>query len=319
MRAFFDSIYPDRRLVSPHQLQTMLKLSQQDLMSGLVEISFGSDEQILLLLNGGRIAAGYRYEGEVAAGVSLPEVAVLLAGDSPGAIRVCPLAPPFLRALKTIMGQSHSAQTIPSGGSTIPQLIQQTQALEAPCLLHVFWPNAEGFVFVPGNNFPARQYAFLTEGQPSDSAAAVSMFSRWSEADCVVWQYPDDPALEIWKENDLQLGFALLVEHLVHRYEVLVGHLLSRKLEDSLNRLSRSHAWSITISNTAVDDVQLFDSLDDAVVAYRLYFDLVSQQIGGMIGTRLFNEALENGLDGLSGSLRQAVQNAGLVSALPAS
>jgi hypothetical protein len=35
MISLFDSIYPDKRLVSSNQLQIMLKLFQQDLMNGL--------------------------------------------------------------------------------------------------------------------------------------------------------------------------------------------------------------------------------------------------------------------------------------------
>lgn len=319
MISLFDNIYRDKRLVSANQLQIMLKLSQQDLMSGLVEISYSPEDKILLLLNGGKISCAYQYTGDLIARAPLSNLSVVLNSHPQGSIRICALAPSFLRAVKTVVEQPNHSQPLSSRTATIPKLIEESQAQPGPSLLHFRWPSAEGFVFIPGNNFPARQYAFLTEGQSSDSAAAVSMFSRWSEADCEIARYAGDPAFDIWKENDLQLGFALLIEQILRRYEELVGHLLSRKLEDSLNRLSRTQSWNIAIANTAVDDVQLFDTFTDAVVAYRSIFDLASRQIGGVIGTRLFNEALDNSLDGLGGSLRGAVQSVGLAAALPAS
>lgn len=318
MISLFDGIYRNRRTASSSQLQLMLKLSQQDLMNGLVEISYSPEEKILFLLNSGKITCAYECKGDLISRTALPNVSALLGGHPEGAIRVCPLAPSFLRAVKTVVEQPHSSRSFTAQTAAIPALIQESQKRAEACLLHVRWPTAEGFVFVPGNNFSARQFAFLTEGQTSDSAGAVSMFSRWSETDCRVSQYSGDPAIAIWKENNLQLGFALLIEPLMRRYEELVGHLLSRKLEDSINRFTRTQSWSIFVANSAVDDVQLFDTFDDSALAYRSIFDLASRQIAGVIGPRLFGEALENGLDGLGASLRQAVQGAELVTAVTA-
>jgi hypothetical protein len=317
MASLFDSIYPDKRLISSNQLQIMLKLFQQDLMSGLVEISYSPEDKILLLLNSGKITCAYHCEGDLITRCLLPNLLVLLNSRSEGQIRVCELAPSFLRAVKTVVEQPHSSNSLLSRTTELPGLIEQYQALPEPVLLHIRWPHAEGFVFLPGNNFSPRQYAFLSEGQSSDLAGAGSMFSRWSEAECTISQYLGDPEKEIWKENSLQLGFALLIEQIMRRHEELVGRLLSRKLEDNLNRLSQTQSWNITIAAATVNDVQIFDSLSDAAVAYRSLLDLALRQINLVIGTRLSNEALETGLDSLNGQLRQAIEHNGLVAVPP--
>jgi hypothetical protein len=295
----------------------MLKLFQQDLMNGMVEISYSPEYKLLLLLNSGKIACAYRCEGDTIARYPLSDLSVLLNSHAEGHIRVCELAPSFLRAVKTIVEQPRSSNSLPSSTTALPAVIQQNQAMPEPSLLHIRWPRAEGFVFLPGNNFSARQYAFLSEGQSSDSAAAVSMFSRWSEAECVISQYAGDLGREIWKENSLQMGFSLLLEQIMRRHEELVGHLLSRKLEDNLNRLSHTQSWSISIANSAINDVQLFDSISDAAAAYRTILDLAARQISAVIGLRLFNEAVETGLNGLGNQLRQAVEHNHLFAALP--
>jgi hypothetical protein len=318
MISLFDSIYPNKRLVSSNQLQVMLKVFQQDLMNSLVEISYSSEDKILILFNSGKITCAYHCHGDTIARFPLSDLPVFLNSRDEGEIRVCELAPSFLRAVKTIVEQPQSSNIISSNTTSLPGVIQQNQAMSEPSLLHIRWPRAEGFVFLPGNNFSPRQYAFLSEGQSSDSAAAVSMFSRWSEAECIISQYVGDSESEIWKENSLQLGFALLIEQVMRRHEELVGHLLSRKLEDNLNRLSQMQSWNISIANNAVDDVQLFDSINDAAAAYRTILDLTSRQIGLVIGMRLFDEALESGLDSLSGQLRLAVERNNLVTAQPA-
>jgi hypothetical protein len=318
MKSLFDGIYPQKRLVSSSQLQAMLNLFQQDLMNGLVEILYSSDDQVLLLLSSGKITSAYHCHGDTIARHSLSDLPVLLNSRNEGHIRVCELAPSFLRAVKTIIEQPQSSDALSSNTPALPEIIQQKQAMAQPSLLHIHWPHAEGFVFLPGNGFSPRQYAFLSEGQSSDSAAAVSMFSRWSETECTISRYTGDSESEIWKENSLQLGFALLVEQVMRRHEELVGHLLSRKLEDNLNRLSQMQSWNISIANNAVDDVQLFDSINDAAAAYRAILDLASRQISLVIGTRLFNEAVESSLDGLGGQLQLAVERNNLLTALPA-
>jgi hypothetical protein len=316
MISLFDGIYPDKRLVSSNQLQIMLKLFQQDLMNGLVEISYPTEDKVLLLLNAGKIASVYHCHEETIVRYPLSDLSVLLNSRADAQIRVCELAPSFLRAVKTIVEHPHSSNILSSSTSALPEVIQRYQAMLEPSLLHIRWLRAEGFVFLPGNNFSPRQYAFLSEGRPSDSAAAVSMFSRWSEPECTISQYIGDSEREIWKENTLQLGFALMMEQIMRRHEELVGHLLSRKLEDSLNRLSQTQSWSISIAGNAVDDVQLFDSMQDSVAAYRMILDLASRQISVVIGTRLFNEALESGINSLGEPLRQALELNGLVAPL---
>jgi hypothetical protein len=318
MISLFDGIYPNKRLVSSNQLQIMLRLFQQDLMSSLVEISYSSDDKVLLLLNSGKIICAYYCKNDVISQYPLSDLTVLLNSHSESQIRVCELAPSFLRAVKTIIEQPNSSNTFSSTTAALPGIIKEYETIAEPSLLRIIWSHAEGFVFLPGNSFSPRQYAFLSEDQPSDSAAAVSMFSRWSEAECIVSQYIDDSHIEIWKENTLQLGFALLIEQTMRRYEELVGHLLSRKLEDSLNRLSQTQSWGISIANTSVDDVQLFESVATATIAYRMILDLASRQITAVIGPRLFNEAVDNSMDNLSNKLRQAVKDNKLVAALSA-
>jgi hypothetical protein len=313
MISLFENIYPDRRLVSTNQLQILLKQSQQDLMNGLVEISYSPEDKLLLLLNSGNITCAYECKGNMVTRSPLSNLSILLSNPSQSHIRICELAPSFLHAIKTIVEQPEGSNTLLSSTTALPDIMQQYRMLPEPSLLHVRWPHAEGFVFLPGNNFSPRQYAFLTEDQSSDSVAAVSMFSRWSETECTVSQYIGDSQTEIWKENNLQFGFAILIEQIIHRYEELVGHALSRKLEDSLNRLSQMQSWNISIANNTVHDVQLFDSINDAALAYKMLLDLASRQINVVIGSRLFNEALETGLDSLSKQLRQAVEDNYLV------
>ena len=318
MVSLFDSIYPDRRSVSSSELQFMLKLFQQDLKTVLLEVSYSPEDKIFLLLNDGKISCAYSAKEDRITRRSLLNLSTLFQGRDHGAIRVCELVPSSFGAVRTILEQSHSSNTFPSSTAALPGTIQKWQANPEPSLVHIRWPNAEGFVFIPGNNFSARQYVFVTEGKSSDSAAAVSMFSHWSEVECTISQYTSDSQSEIWRENSLQLGFALLIEQIIRRYEDLVGHSLSSKLEDSLNRLSQAQSWSISIVNTSVDDVQLFDSIDHAATAYQTILYLASRQISEVIGSRLFDEAVNASMDSLGGQLRQAVEDNELIKALSA-
>ncbi len=220
--------------------------------------------------------------------------------------------------MRTIIEQKLISNTQTLVTSNLSEYIHKWETSPVPSFVHIRWPNAEGFVFIPGNNFSARQYAFLSEDKLSDAAAAVSMFSHWSEPECVVSQYMPDEDLAIWRENSLQLGVSLLLEYSLRRYDDLAGHSLSVKMDDSINRLCRSNSWNIIVGNMTVDDVHIFATLNDAASAYRAIFDLTARQITQVIGSRLFNETIEMGSAGLSMPLRKAINDHRLVAALSA-
>src|SRR5689334_12502411 len=137
MISLFDGIYPNKRSVSSSQIQVMLQLFQQDLMNNLVEISYSSDDKVLLLLSSGKIACAYHCHGDTIARYPLSDLSVLFNRYNEGQIRVCELAPSFLRAVKTIVEQPHSSNTLTSSTAALPGLIQQYQAMPEPALFHI--------------------------------------------------------------------------------------------------------------------------------------------------------------------------------------
>lgn len=316
MISLFESIYTDKRAASPSEIQFMLKLFQQDLKSGLFDIAYSTDDKVLLLMNNGNLTCIYLVTADQVTRHSPSNLLTVLQGRQRGTIRVCDLKPSFFGGVRIIVEQSHISKTIHLATFELSGIIQKLQTSSEPSFLHIRWPNAEGFVFIPGNNFSARQYAFLAEDKLSDSAAAVSMFSHWSEPECIVSQYTDSNDLEIWKENNLQLGFSLLLEHCLRRYDDLAGHSLSVKMDDSINRLCSSHSFNIVIGNKTVDDVHIFDSATDAALAYRTIFELASRQMSQVLGARLFNDTVDSGLAALSEPLKQVLKNNVLVALL---
>lgn len=317
MITLFEKIYTNKRSAAPNEIQFMLRLFQQDLKSVLLDISYTDEDQILLLIVNGSLHCIYIVRENQVTHYAPSKLSDVFQGRERGMMRICDLTPSFLGAVRTIIEQGHTVNNLPLATFDLSNTIQKWQSSPTPSFMHIRWPNAEGFVFIPGNNSSARQYSFLAEDKLSDSAAAVSMFSHWSEAECVVSQYTDTGDLAIWKENNLQLGFSLLMEHCLRRYDDLAGRSLSSKLDDAITRLCRSHSWNITVGNKTVDDVHIFDTIDDAAFAYRKIFELASHQIGQVIGARLLNETVDTSLATLSTPLKQAVKS-NILSRIPA-
>ena len=307
MISLFESIYPDKRPVSPSEIQFMLRLFQQDLKTVFLEISYSVEDKIVLLIHAGKVSCVYIIKGDQSMRYPLSELSVLFQDRVGGILRICEISPSSFGAVRTILEQNQNLNSLPLATSLLSDTIRKWQTASEPSFVHIHWPNADGFVFIPGNNFPARQYAFLAEDKISDSAAAVSMFSHWSEPECMVSRYTNNNDLSIWRENNLQLGFSLLLEHSLRRYNDLAGHSLSIRLEDALNRFCRSRVWNITLGGASVDDVHIFDTFDNAAAAYRTIFDFASHQISQVIGLRLFNETVDAGLASLSEPLSRAV------------
>lgn len=312
MLTLFENVYPSLRHVSASQFQAMLRLFQQDLFSGLVEVNYSPHEKFFIFLQDGQPAACYRYSDPGPARYEVDNLAMVLAGKGDAQIRVCPLSPRFTRALRTLIEQQdrheiHSLQT-----SALAAQINEWQSAPDPSLVHIQWPSAQGFVFLPGKGFTPRQYLFVNADQASESAAAAALLSHWNETTCEVSRYPFCDTLA-WQENSLHFGFTLLAEQVVSRYEELAGGVLLRKMEDSINSMARIQSWNIAFIDKSVDDIQTFASLQQAVTVYRAIFQSVFTHTSAVIGPKLLLSSVREGIELLSPPVQVALHQNNLL------
>lgn len=305
MIAFNASAEAPRR-VSPGQLQALLSVYQQDLLTGLVRLSLPQSKEdfVILLYAEGQIirlyqhlAHGYVRHEPISRNAILPKVdADLQAYQFPAR---------FLRPLQGLFEQTRVIdETLTVSTPNVVDTVRRLEKSAEPLLAHFHWPNADGFVLVPGNGLTSRQLMFWSPGQPT----TVPNFFRWGEPECTLTTYAGNMESKAWRENYLMMGLDFLYEKIFQRYDDLVGASMVSRLEEQLNSVSRMQGWKISFAGRALEDNHFFSSLGDMRIAYRSLLLAGQRHISAVVGERLFEETLFGAVNTLSPTLRTTLQ-----------
>ena len=306
----FSSFSESSRRLSPGQLQAMLSIYQQDLLTGLIRLTSSQkpEESVILIYVDGSVVGIYQKSalGIVCHPVEtknmiLPKIDVDL--------HAYQFSSAFVRPLLAIFEQQQivSSQQIPTESvlGTIAQIGKNPEA----ALIHVRWPNAESFILLPGYGLPARQQLFWSQNQ----VMIMPNLARWTEAECLLTAYTGDAAGKAWGEIYLILAYDFLYERVFSRYDELAGESLVRRLEDQLTAASRTQAWKIAFFSRTVEDTHFFLSQDERVNAYRILLQAGQRQMKAVVGEKLFVEAVQSAYSELPSIFKTALQRNGIL------
>ncbi len=300
MVALLERVFPEYRQVSASQIQTELNMFRQDLLGGLCQVSYPSGETYYLFYIEGQLIDFYHDDLQQVVRLENVNPAPFFAGKGDAQLRVCTLSPRLFRHLKTLIYHPREINHLSVQTNRLMAVLDNYRKNEQPAFVHVIWPSAEGFTFLPGKGLPAREFLFLSDSQSQGSSLGVTILSRWPEAECELFYYSCDLTQEVWKENFISLGFTIVFEKLLNRYDDLVGKTLVLRLENNLSSAARSQALNIAFADKSIDDTHTFFTLSDAAAAYRSLFKLASHQMGAVVGPRLVAQALSDALNEIS-------------------
>ncbi|HET8707305.1 MAG TPA: hypothetical protein VFM46_13460, partial [Pseudomonadales bacterium] len=259
MAAILENVFRERRLVSAGQLQSELNMFRLDLSTGLVEVTYSNGDVYYVLFRNGQPGEIYHQSNNKVTRYEDLNLLPFLSSKGEARLRICTVPLRFQRALKMLITNPNSSESGPQPTLGVVARLEQLQRRPNPAFVHAVWPSGEGFAFIPGNNAPAREFMFLSEGQVRDQSLGVTIISRWPEKECTFFIYSDSSA-EAWSENYLFLGFSTTFEKIIERYDELTGRALVLRLENDLNQVGRNLSIDVFFSGKTVDDMHLFSS-----------------------------------------------------------
>lgn len=90
-----------------------------------------------------------------------------------------------------------------------------------------------------------------------------------------------------WQSLRLRLGVSQWFQHLLNRYQNMVGQSLTRMLTHNLAQMTREWTWEIHPENNTLNDRHFFPRPSVAAEAYRTLLMNVGEHVGIILGNRL--------------------------------
>lgn len=280
--------------VSSGQLQAMLNLHQQDLLTGLLSFNVVGepDEYFALIYVEGKPVLLYHAKGQEITRLPGENRGILYAKGQLD-MWLMPLSARCVPAIQIVLEQAAQASPRDMTTAEIPSYLDKLNTLPDPQLVMMQWPSATGFVVLPGSNLTGRQILFIRHEQNNlQTASVLPSLPRWAEPSCLVTQLKASPDIMAWQTNLLGMAFAQFVEQFLTRYEELVGDSLRRRLEENLNTLTRLRAWQINFIARSVDDTHYFPTLKDMSDGYNTLLQACTRQMDSVVGPKLVRDAI---------------------------
>lgn len=300
--------------IPAQQLQSTLNSYEQDLLTGIVKVERAAAATTLLLFIEGIVPAAYSVTGETRKRVSPSDLAALPPEESI-TLRVLALPTEGVQAVRMLLEWCPPAEKVTGETSVIWEQIGRWAALEAASVIHVTWPDAEGFVTLTGGTAPNEAF-MITATQVTSGPAGLAAAKSHSKNPCTLARHTataDDSAEE--KITLLHTAFDSLVDAVVQRYAELVGSHLAETLMSDLNAQARANQWEIKIAGTGIVDTHAFRKPEAAAQVYRSLLAGLVEHTSAVIGRRLANLlVLEAGVQLSTGS-QQAIQTYSLIPA----
>ncbi len=269
------------------RLPMMLDAYRQDWLTGVVRIAWGADAAALFLFAEGALTSAYLLIGETPAEIPLPDLQARISAETISASAVS-LPRESIHLIRSVLEWYPPTETATVETSALERQIGTWSTQTTAGVIHLEWPDAEGFVLLPGNA-PSDMALFMTEKRIERGAAGLAAIYAHSEALCTLALYvPPAKVLALQGELDaLRKTFTTLVNTVMRRYTELVGGHVARTLMLDLSARAQVGGWNIRLANTGVTEAQAFKEPDEAARAYRSLLNDLIEDMAVVIGKRL--------------------------------
>lgn len=299
-------------IVPVSRLQAMLNTYQQDWLTGVVQIAWAADTRTLLLLVDGKIVSAYLLTEETRKAISPSDLSAHMSAETL-TVRALTLPREGVHTVKSLLEWYPPAEIASVETSALEGQLNAWSTREIPGVVHLIWPDAKGFVMLPGNT-PPEQALFMTERRVEYGRAGLDAIHSHSEGPCTLAYYMAPADIAAMREVSLlQKAFDSLVNAVIQRYTEIVGSHMARALILDLNAHTHASGWNIRLSTTGVADDQEFRNPDAAAQAYRSLLNDLMAHMAIVIGKRLAGALVLEASIQLGSAVQKAIQTHSLI------
>lgn len=282
------------------QLAAALQNYRADRQTGLVDLSYATEEQSHLLFVRGELVNIYQAQGATVHRLDPLAWEEKLKNNPPASLRALALTPQAVRIVKILIEQSADKRHLSTTRLPLEAQLKSWIDHPAPSLAHVRWPNAEALALLPGEGIQPRYTLFVASGQILHSTGNLMAFYGWKEPYRAAVLYSSQPRTTAWTEYLLHYSFSWLVAHLLERFEELTGHFLLNNLIREINFTATAHGWSVQIQRATITDQTIFPSPRAAAEVYSRLLEVIFGQIESVLGIDLLNLLIRESVARLS-------------------
>lgn len=290
-------------------LATIKRLGESDSLTGILEINCTPDARLTLLFVQGEISSAYWLTAADCKPISPDHLTELLPSEL-ATVRILSLPAEGLHAAKSLLDWLPPVEVMPVEASTIARHLGAWAARPTAGIVHILWPDAEGFVSLPGGSLP-NSALFVTDEQiKSDAAGREAIYTHPGQS-CTLAYYEMRAAVSHLQQDQithLRTAFALLVESVVVRYAGVLGQNMAVSLMSDLSGTAKVNGWNITGTIDGIADTHPFETIDAAARAYTVLVEKMIEHMSTVIGVRLAGVFVFDRLNQLDPQSQQALR-----------
>jgi hypothetical protein len=304
---------------TPAYAQTLLRINRQYFLTGLVEIQFTLDQQLVLFVSEGQDVGAFHVSGKVVTQIDLEDILHYWKSGN-GSVRSISLPRSAVRAARQVLEWSPPVQSIRAENQAVlKDYIETCKAQRANGLFHFLWPRSEAYLSV--------YYGQLI---PMDA-----VFSEPAGVDCG-WEFlpqildnPDSPCRITFLEarptslsyllRSLRIAMSQLVETILTGYTQQLGPGRARALITDLNDVMREKPWYLQIEGKQFEDTHVFPDLETAVQAYQTLVKHMFVHMYNAAGKAEAHILLSKAFNSLPFQMQQTIQKYALLPAVATS
>ncbi|HEX2696589.1 MAG TPA: hypothetical protein VHM28_02700 [Anaerolineales bacterium] len=293
----FSSLPVRNKEVTNSYLQTLLKIEERELFTGVLHVQNGEKGQVVLLFQQGAQSMVYSLRDGGWRSVSKPDWKHELA-QAEGDMRVLALPVEGLRTFRVFLElEKNEAHTsVSMNADQIPAKIADWEQTHTPSLLHVQQHDIQAFFIVSGEPGSSLESLLVGAERFQSGAAVLAQIKSWGPRACLVTRLPTDLESPAGNEYILRMGFSSLVQKALERYQELAGRFLVAHLNDEINALNEQNHWSMYFSGTNIVHREFFADTEQAGRIYRILLEKMRSEmnlvVGSDIAAKIFTDAL---------------------------
>jgi hypothetical protein len=295
--------------------QSILRINYQYFLTGLVEIQYASDQQLVLLVCDGKDAGAFHLSEKGCKQIDPPTIPSLWKNGD-GSIRSITLPRVALRAVRQVLEWSPPAQAIRAENSTVLQdYIHTCQAQRANGLFHFLWPRSEGYLAMRFGQALPMDAVFSDPGGTETGSDCLAQILHNLDSPARISFLEAQPDSVSYQQQTLQIALSDLLREILHKYSEQLGPGQAKALVSDLNKAMRTQSWYLQIVGDQFQDTHVFEDFQSTVDAYQILIKHLAVQMYNALGIKQTQTLFTNSVHQLKSHIQQTIQKYALLPA----
>jgi hypothetical protein len=304
---------------TPAYARTLLRINRQYFLTGLVEIQYTSDQQLVLFVSEGLDVGAFHVSEKMSIQIDPEEIPNYWKSGN-GSVRSISLPRSAVRAARQVLEWSPPVQSMRAKNQAVlMDYIETCKAQRANGLFHFLWPRSEAYLSL-----------YYGQLMPIDA-----VFSQPAGVDCgreftsQILDNPDSPCQITFLEarptslsfllQSLRIAMSQLLETILTGYSQQLGPGQARALATDLNDVMREKPWYLQINGNHFEDTHVFPNLETAVQAYQTLVKHMFVHMYNAAGKAEAHILLSEAFNSLPFQMQQTIQKYALLPAVTTS